>query len=518
MIKPKRRRATIIGLINQYAAIALMIIQGLVLVPLYLKYIPNPTYGGWLATGNVLTWLGFIDPGASAVLQQRSAQIYGEKDESQLAKVIGSGIAINLVISLIMVIAVFLVTPYVPSIVNLKGTVAREISHAFALAGIAQALLLLALAIASVMLGLMAHPGHLGISYLIATSVGILTSVGLLLFGTGIASIPLGLIVRSLILLGVNSLLLFHFLSRKLQILPRICLSEIRTTLFLSSYTWFSRLGTTFLGNIDGVLLARYIGAENLPAYMLTKRAADLFTQIPSRLGAAFTPSIAHLAGANDPRLLNISKRLFSLIGVIAITGSSVYLALNQSFVNVWVGSQYYAGTLVTFFLAIATTMSIIEANGISIAFANGKIRQTSTILVLNSAIRAILMFALLHWGLGYIAIPLAMIGGSCLGLPLVMRVIGQLLNIPKKEILLRFSRLAAQGSLMFAAAYLVLMYFEPALSWPEFLLDATVFGSTALVLIYSINRELRLETGKTVKWISERTKKSSIPKPKILL
>jgi hypothetical protein len=160
--------------------------------------------------------------------------------------------------------------------------------------------------------------------------------------------------------------------------------------------------------------------------------------------------------------------------------------------------------------------MSIIEANGIAIAFANGEIRQTSTILVLNSAIRAILMFVLLHRGLGYIAIPLAMIGGSCLGLPLVMRVIWQLLNVTKKEILLRFSKLAAQGSLMFAAAFLVLVYFKPALSWPAFLLHSAGFGSTALVLIYSMNRELKVEIGKTVKWISERIKKSGIPKPKI--
>ena len=54
------------------------------MVPLYLKYISAETYGVWLATGNVLFWLGVLDPGFSQVIVQRISLYYGADNLSKV--------------------------------------------------------------------------------------------------------------------------------------------------------------------------------------------------------------------------------------------------------------------------------------------------------------------------------------------------------------------------------------------------------------------------------------------------
>ena len=77
------------------------VIRGLFIVPFYLKYIDNTIYALWLATGNIVVWLTFVDPGISNVLQQRVAYFMGKKDLITLSKVITSGIVLSGLISVI---------------------------------------------------------------------------------------------------------------------------------------------------------------------------------------------------------------------------------------------------------------------------------------------------------------------------------------------------------------------------------------------------------------------------------
>ena len=63
-----RTKTTQWNLFFQYTSIVLTVIWSIVLVPLYLKFIPLDIYGAWLATGNIVAWLSIMDPGLSAVL------------------------------------------------------------------------------------------------------------------------------------------------------------------------------------------------------------------------------------------------------------------------------------------------------------------------------------------------------------------------------------------------------------------------------------------------------------------
>ena len=65
------RREVLWNLVLQYSTVALMLIQGVVLIPVYLRFLGSAEFGVWLVTSGVATWLSIVDPGLSTLIQQR---------------------------------------------------------------------------------------------------------------------------------------------------------------------------------------------------------------------------------------------------------------------------------------------------------------------------------------------------------------------------------------------------------------------------------------------------------------
>lgn len=82
-----RTRATIANLIFQYASL-LLAITGIVLTPLYLRFIDLKLFGAWLASGNVIGWLAMLDPGLNELLHQQVAKFWDGKAAERIAKII----------------------------------------------------------------------------------------------------------------------------------------------------------------------------------------------------------------------------------------------------------------------------------------------------------------------------------------------------------------------------------------------------------------------------------------------
>ena len=74
------------NLLFNYAQTAFLIVYNVVLTPLYLRYIPEMTFGVWLATGNLVAWLSLVDPGLNAVIQQRIAAAYASGDNPAVSR------------------------------------------------------------------------------------------------------------------------------------------------------------------------------------------------------------------------------------------------------------------------------------------------------------------------------------------------------------------------------------------------------------------------------------------------
>ena len=83
-IRPSRRRSTKIQFGGNTVLMGLSIVQGVVLVPLYLRYIGKDMYGAWLATASTVALLGIADLGITGIISQRSGSYCGGQDFKSL--------------------------------------------------------------------------------------------------------------------------------------------------------------------------------------------------------------------------------------------------------------------------------------------------------------------------------------------------------------------------------------------------------------------------------------------------
>ena len=98
---PSRKRATILQALGGYVNTGIIILQGLLLMPLYIRYLGADTYGLWLASGGILGMLGLINFGISSMLVQRIASAYGKNDLDQAGAYFISGMVVYLSIFLL---------------------------------------------------------------------------------------------------------------------------------------------------------------------------------------------------------------------------------------------------------------------------------------------------------------------------------------------------------------------------------------------------------------------------------
>ena len=161
MVIRSRTRATKWTLVSRYAGFVMALVQGIFMVPLYLRFIPLDIYGVWLASGNLLAWIGIMDPGFTTVLQQQISRYYGKKEISTVRALIGSGLIGSLLLFFITIICGLIITYYLPVWLALSPTINIPlIVKAFRLAVIGTSLMLFSFSISSMNQGLL---GSLGI-------------------------------------------------------------------------------------------------------------------------------------------------------------------------------------------------------------------------------------------------------------------------------------------------------------------------------------------------------------------
>ncbi len=504
---PSRRRASIIGVLNQYGAIGVMVLQGFALVPLYLRHIDPRAYGAWLATGNVIGWLAFIDPGLSAVVQQRISHAYGDGDRARMEGAIGTGLVLNLGVAAALGGAGVALSPFIPGLVRVEGPLAAQIASACALAAAGEGVLLSALALASVLMALMAFPLTTGVLYVVGSLAGIAATVVFLSLGFGIRAIALGLIVRASLLLVANVVLLTYVLTRRVRLRPRFSRDDLRAIAGLSAYTWLARVGGALISNLDAFLIARLMGTGHVPVFVLTRRAVDLIGQVTSRVGAAFGPALSHLHGEGDrAKLARVSRRLITLVGAVSAMGLGGYVGLNRAFVRLWVGGAFYGGPTLTLLLGLAVTWQALQLNLSSTLFATGHVRNTSTATIAEALLRLLLVSALLALGAGLHGVALgALAAGMAANLWLLLSLHARLIELDRRAagrfygaIALRCAGLALVGLLWDRLAP------TPA-SWPALALSAAALSAVEAALLLATSPALRDEARPLVDRVRRR-------------
>lgn len=388
--RPSRKKNTIVNVIFSYANVAYAIVSGLILVPLYLHFISFDLYGAWLASGNVLNWILVVDPGLSTVIMQRVAHSYGADDYTGIGSYATCGLFLTACIALALLVLGLSLYSFVPGWVNFANTdLVPTLEINFLLALFAAAITLFAFAVGVVNLGLQLSVAQ-GLVYTLSNLSTLVVTVALLYFGFGLYAITLGLLCRALMFaLGGMFVMFSHF--RKIKISLHFDRTKLREMLGLLSFTSLGRIGGLLSKNMDAFLIARFLGPEQVPVFVLSRRGMDVAVTLLGRTGNAIGPSLSHLSGeANPEKTRSILIRLLRINLWVLGMAFGGFLALNEGFVGLWVGADLFAGqvvsTLFCFFMIFTLMFTLLQ----TLCVALGDIKHNAVV----QFVQAVIVFA----------------------------------------------------------------------------------------------------------------------------
>lgn len=435
--QPSRTKGTIALIITSYVSIALVIVKGIILVPLYLHYINARLYGAWLATGSIVAYFGLLDFGLSNVVVQRVASIFGQKDIEHLGYVIGTGLVVGLLLSCLPLFLGVLISPWISGIVHIIGTEANQLRHAFILAAFGASLMLAMYAVSGVLIALQQQMTH-GILFVIGNILGILCTITLLIKGVGLLAIPVGLVAGALFLILGEGFYLLWFLKKKASYMSvKFRKKEMKDLSLHSAWQFGSRSAVTITRESDNLILAALIDPGLCVIFTLTKRAADILSLLVRYFIGAFLPSLSHLEGEGDrakfKKITVLVLRISSLLGICLMSG---YLFFNKNFMSLWVGPQFFGGHMLTGLFCIYAFFMILATAFYNTIFSKGEIITTAKVYMVEALIRIPLCIVFVRlFGIKGVALAavLAIIPTSFF---MQAKKFIQVLNIPRKNIL----------------------------------------------------------------------------------
>ncbi|MBU1853977.1 MAG: lipopolysaccharide biosynthesis protein [Candidatus Omnitrophica bacterium] len=516
MSQPSRRKGTVALMATSYISFALVMVKGICLVPLYIKYIDLQIYGAWLATGSIIAYFGLLQFGMSGVIIQRVASAYGEKDYERLGFILGAGLPVGLLLSSLPIILGIILAPWVPSIVNITGIESTQIKLAFILAAFGTSLMIAMYIVGGTLVALQRQLVH-GMFLVMGDILGVVTTIVLLTSGYGILAIPAGTLVWALISAFGDGLYLLWFMRNRLSnVRIRFRKRELKDISIQSTWQFFARSTSTIARQSDNLIVAILMGPSFCVLLTLTKRASEMTSRLIMYFVGSFFPGLAHLHGEDDlTKFKEITLLLFKVTSFFGIGLMGSYLFFNDRFMNLWVGSKFFGGFMLTGLFYIYGLLLILVTLFYNVIFSKGEIITTARANIAEAFVRIPLCFVLVK----FLGIKGAVMTGILAILPTTFWIQAkktlELINFTSENILNIMRTLILQILTSLIIGFILRGFWNPV-GVVEFIYCAALY----LIMVFSVciffDKELLLIVLNTTKRFLRKYKKKEEAKASI--
>lgn len=473
-----RKRAITLQALGGYLNTGIQIVQGLILIPLYIHFLGLSLYGFWLSTGAILGMLAVMNLGLGDFMIQRVAAAFGQRQYSTVGEYFVNGLVVYLGLSASFVAVGMLLSFQLPLILKGLGSDEPLLAACFQLALAAAGLGLVNECLRGFS-NAMLRPAYPALALAVARIAGIVVTIVLLYRGAGLWAIPIGLLVTECLVLVLG---LSHatVLIRSFGISVRFSLARIKEYFRYGGMLFVSRLSQTMARELDPILITVFLRPEITAAYMITRKAADIVFQLLAVIYASTHSAFSHLAAdGNTSRTADVAVRLLGLVFFSGLVGFSAYIAFNSGFVALWVGSELVMAQEVIVMIGLAYFLSSLRNMVLQLLNGVGEFTVSARLVLLESVAKTVLA-ALLLMGVGVQGVPLSMIltGGAML--VIMNRMLGKYTSWQlAPRIILR----AVISSLVMIGLALLLATQLEMPTWFRFMLFATM-GTVLLSLV----------------------------------
>lgn len=488
-----KTKASIINLFFNYANASFAIINGLVLVPLYLSYFSVATYGSFLSSGNIVAMLGLLEGGMSFVLTQKLSGCYARKDFKEFSRILGSGLFISVSIFLLLFTIGLLLFPFISDWVKAEPNEYQNIQYAFLLSAVGAGLNILFHNVSSVFQALL-RVSISGFANLISIVVGIVVTLLGLKFGLGVVAIPLGIFVRAFV--GVSILIVALIKVLKKEKIPRIQVDKDNCRILVNSVLpmFGGGVAKSLVTNSQLLIITNFINPTASAVFFITGRIYQVCDSFLAPVGSSIFSSISQIVGSGNKEAIktNIVK-IYFIFNIFSVFILSLSFVFNSSFVSLLLGADKYGGNMLSLFLCINmlfyTRFNFLSVN----LYALGVFGKTVLYDVIGGLLRLIIIFSLIEV-IGYIALPIAeFLSTTFLIGYFLNKLLIHKIELKGKEIL-NFIFSGGSFFLIIFSMSFIIIYFLPQINnWILFVIYSALVAMINGILILLFSKEARV-------------------------
>jgi O-antigen/teichoic acid export membrane protein len=346
-------------MVGTYSYVLVNILNGLVLIPLFLRYFGVDLYGAWLATSGMISMFALLEGGINQVITQRLAKSYARKNPVSFRLVFSSGLIINTMVVLCMIVLGCIFAKTFQYFIHTSELNYRVLRNSIILATLGVALTLYQNTLFS--------PYYAWQRVFIAgiinsgTSImGIVVNLVLLFNGFGIISISISLFLNGLI----GFLLAIFFVTGEMRRRHGAgwFILKFRHTKFIlkkSAPLYLNTVINTVSGNIEPVIIGGCINSAAVVMYNVTYKLISMAGLPINAIAGGIMGSASHLFGQNDrDKQKSVVRTVISIHTIISVVVIAVLVIVNKDFVRLWVGEKLYGGDLLTILFGCQVLLS----------------------------------------------------------------------------------------------------------------------------------------------------------------
>jgi O-antigen/teichoic acid export membrane protein len=408
-------------LFNSINAIV-MIVNGIIMVPIYFKFMSVSTYGAWLATGNVVAMLGLVESGFAGVITQKMSVSLAKNDDKNFFQLASANIYTALIMAVALLLLGLSISPFIAGWINAEESVKRAITIAYVVS-LSSAAVSLLVSLLGAFPQVWQKTKTVG---LIATSVNILGVVSLIIYlyaGFGVVSLAMGYLTRSgLNLIGQGVWVLREWRKRELT-MPVFNFIVTKNLMRDCLYPFLSRISGVLMGNSQSFIIAIFINPTLAAVYDITSKIAAVACNFVSMANGSFFALFSlTFASKNREDINNMIKNVSTLFLTMLFSVLLYALVFSKSIVHFWVGLDKYGGDLLLGFIVLALLITQLKQYFNNLLYTGGLINKSAKLDVLSMILFVGLLLLIIKPAQIY-AIPLAGIitGVVFIGLYLLM-------------------------------------------------------------------------------------------------
>lgn len=344
--------------ISREAYTVLTLLIALWATPLLLRWLGDERFGAFTVATDWLGYLALLEFGLGGALAPLLAMAEGRGDQHAARGLMVTGIRKYIRVTLMIAVATILLATVITWLIP----VSPEYAHDLRVAILVSLLGSLVTPLSPFRALAEARQQGYWVSIFLAAQSLVITfgSVAMAWAGWGITGQALALVAGTLVFnLGLLYITRSEVpaIARALVTAPPddVARSDLRR---LNLPTFILQIGGRLSLMTDNIIVARFLSPSIVAAFFLTQRLATLALAELQGIGNASWAALAELSVQGRAELFN--RRLVELTRSVAVLGFAVLVpivAYNRAFITLWVGSQRYAGDLLTILAAANALM-----------------------------------------------------------------------------------------------------------------------------------------------------------------